>query len=110
MNLTFKDFLPEIQKKILGIPTDYESIHEVLTRVKRWIEREQIKIINVETLLLPAMPSGNAESPPARMTGASGSMGTFQIIRVWYDDVTPPPTAMTGVTQRLNPIKPLGEP
>ncbi|HYF62678.1 MAG TPA: hypothetical protein VD886_07675 [Herpetosiphonaceae bacterium] len=108
--LTFKDFMPEVQKKILGFPTDYESIHEVLTRVKRWIEREQIQIINVETLLLPSMPSGADEAAPARMTAASNSMGTFQVIRVWHYESPPHQSAMTGVTVRLAPLDPAGTP
>ncbi len=97
--LTLKDFIPQVQKKILGIPTDYESIHEMLTRVKRWIEREQIQVLNVETLLLPMLPSESEESPPARIVG--NAMSTFQIIRVWYHEPPAAERAYTGITSRL---------
>ena len=99
--MTFKDFIHQVQKKILGFPTDFESIHEVLTRVKRWIEREQIHVLNVETLLLPALPAEHDQSAPARMTGAYGSLATFQVIRVWYHEQPPQTTAVTGITHRL---------
>ncbi|MBA3470452.1 MAG: hypothetical protein H0T53_12505 [Herpetosiphonaceae bacterium] len=100
--LTLKDFIPQVQKKLLGIPTDYESIHEVLTRVKRWIDREQIQVLNVETLLLPMLPSEGEESPPARMNSVGNSMSTFQIIRVWYQEPPAAESAYTGITSRLS--------
>ena len=103
--LAFKDFMPQIQKKVLGLPTAYEDIHEVFTRVKRWLEQEQIQVINVETLLLPALPNANLESAPSRMTGASGSTGTFQVIRVWYHDSASFEEAYTGATKRLSPLE-----
>ena len=107
--LTFKDFIPQIQTKVLGFPTNYESIHEVLTRVKRWIEQEQTQVLNVETLLLPVLPKEHDESAPARMTGASSSTGTFQVIRVWYHEPPTEATAYTGSTRQLAPIDPAGD-
>ncbi len=97
--LTFKDFIPQIYKQLLGFPTDYESIVEVLTRVQRWIEREQIQVLNVETLLLPVLPGEQEEGGPTRVTGVSGNI--FQIIRVWYHEPPAAERAYTGVTSRL---------
>ena len=102
--LTFKDFIPQIQKRVLGLPTAYESIHEVLTRVNRWLEREQLEVISIETLLLPKLPGEAEESPPARMTGASSSTGTFQVIRVWFREPPAGARAYTGATQQLSPL------
>ncbi|HEY1016377.1 MAG TPA: hypothetical protein VGE07_26950 [Herpetosiphonaceae bacterium] len=102
--LTFKDFIPQIQKRVLGMPTAYESIHEVLTRVNRWLEHERLEVISIETLLLPKLPGEAEESPPARMTAASSSMGTFQVIRVWCREPAGGARAYTGVTQQLSPL------
>lgn len=100
--LTFKDFIPQVQKRMLGLPTAYESIHEVLTRVNRWLERDQPEIISIETLLLHNLPGAAEESPPSRMTGASASTSTFQAIRVWYREQPAAKSAYTGITQQLS--------
>lgn len=97
--LSFKDFIPQIQKRVLGLPVAYEDIYEVLTRVKRWIEEEQIQVLNIETLLLPTLPNPKTDVPPSRMTGASNSSGTFQVLRVWYKETSD--EAYTGATRRL---------
>ncbi|HEY1016933.1 MAG TPA: hypothetical protein VGE07_29740 [Herpetosiphonaceae bacterium] len=99
--LTFKDFIPQVQKRVLGMATAYESIHEVLTRVNRWMESEQIQVFNVETLLLPEHPKDREESPPAYMTSAGYSYGTYQTIRVWYREQGGQ-RPYTGVTQQLD--------
>lgn len=100
--LTFKDFVPEIQKRVLGMATAYESIHEVLTRVNRWLEHDQIELFNVETLLLPEHPGASAENPPARMVGSAHSSSTLQIIRVWYRDHPATVRPYTGITTELD--------
>lgn len=104
--IAFKDFIPQVQKRVLGLATAFESIHEVLTRANRWIELEHIHVVNIETLLLPNLPGEAEESAPARMTGASSSTSTFQIVRIWYQEQPTTDNAYTGMTRRLMPLDP----
>src|SRR5215213_10868770 len=85
--LTFQDFIPQIQKTVFGFPTEYEDINEVLTRLSSWVEREQIQVLNVETLLLSILPNEHEQGAPVRITGALGSV--FQVFRVWYHNSPP---------------------
>jgi hypothetical protein len=101
--LNFQDFIPLVQKTLLGFPTDYESIDAVMTRVRRWIERERIQVLNVETLFLPILPNEHEESAPARIAGFANAMSVFQVIRVWHQDPPAPERGYTGITSRLDP-------
>jgi hypothetical protein len=85
--LYFKDFRPAItgQKKVLFMTlSDYGGISEVMPNVNDWIARNEIDVMNIETVALPNIDieEGSNDSH----LRASGEMSThwFQIIRVWY--------------------------
>ena len=52
--LIFKDFVP----KMVSAPGflregEYESLEAALTAANRWIDQEQIKLVQIETVVLP---------------------------------------------------------
>lgn len=99
--IAFRDFVPAtLEKRMLGLLREYESLHEVVTRVNRWIEAEGVQVLTVETLLLPA-PSEEAEATSkSYLPEAIGTPASLQVVRVWYHEGRHP--GYTGVTRRLS--------
>ena len=102
MLIAFRDFVPQLQqKRLLGMRTEYESFHEVVSRVNQWIEQAQIAVLNVETVLVPKLDKDDTETPPVQIE-APGLATVYPIVRVWYwqRDLAEPP--VTGPTVRLD--------
>jgi hypothetical protein len=69
--IAYQDFTCPKKRFVPFRGIQYESPKTMLDVVNRWIEREQIKVINVETIILqPKVPLG---------------FNPQQIIRVWYE-------------------------
>jgi hypothetical protein len=95
--IAFYDFIPQRQSK-----REYENIHEMVSRVNRWIEQYQIDVLNIETLLVPNLPADTAESRWVRSDlSVSITLSTYQFVRVWYRQNTGAEEAYTGETTRL---------
>ena len=100
--IAFHDFVPQRQRKrFLGVLTNYENLHELVSRANRWIEQHQIDVLNVETVVVTKLPDEADASPNARMDSQGTTMSTFQIVRVWYQQPADGQTAYTGQTTRL---------
>jgi hypothetical protein len=101
--IAFHDFIPRRQgKRLLGLVTDYENLHELVTRVNLWIEQHHIDILNVETVLVTSLPKENEASPKVEMTSQANVISTIQIVRVWYRETVEVEAAYTGQTTRLS--------
>jgi hypothetical protein len=49
--IAFHDFIPRRQgKRLLGVLTDYENLHELVSRVNLWIEQRHIDVLNCNEL------------------------------------------------------------
>lgn len=100
--IAFRDFIPQpLTTRILGMLKDYESMQEVVTRVNRWIEQENIQVLNVETLLTTAIPGHEDQDLRTKMEGPASAGSLYQAIRVWYIQHSSHEAAYVGVTQRL---------
>ena len=87
MPLQFRDFVP----KMLAAPKlfkagEYESMEEALVAANRWIKEYDLKVVNVETVVLPNIWSRFEEGTTDVALGTSGEMPSHwhQFIRVWY--------------------------
>jgi hypothetical protein len=101
--IAFHDFIPRRQgKRLLGMVTDYENLHELVTRVNLWIEQHHIDVLNVETVLFTSLPKEPEASPKAEMTSQVNVSSTIQIVRVWYRQTAEVEAAYTGQTTRLS--------
>ena len=54
MPVQFRDFVP----KMLAAPKlfkagDYETMHAALAAANQWIEEDDIRVLNIETVVLP---------------------------------------------------------
>jgi hypothetical protein len=102
--IAFHDFVPRRQgKRLLGMLTDYENLHELVSRANLWIERHQIDVLNVETVLVTNLPTEAEASPRAQMDSQANVSSAYQIVRVWYRQPTEAAGAYTGETTRLSP-------
>ncbi|HEU4328117.1 MAG TPA: hypothetical protein VFS21_33585 [Roseiflexaceae bacterium] len=100
--IAFQDFIPRRQgKRLLGILTDYENLHELVSRVNLWIEQHHIDVLNVETVLFTSLPNEAEESPKAQMGSQANVTSTYQIVRVWYRETAKVEPVYTGQTTRL---------
>jgi hypothetical protein len=85
--LQFRDFVP----KMLDAPRlfkagEYETLEEALVAANRWIKEDDVKVVNVETVVLPNIWSRFEEGTSDVALGTSGEMPSHwhQFIRVWY--------------------------
>jgi hypothetical protein len=100
--IAFHDFIPQRQgKRLLGVVTDYENLHELVSRVNRWIEQHHIDVLNVETVLATSLPKDTEASLKVEMTSQANVLSTIQIVRVWYRQTVEMDAAYTGQTMRL---------
>ena len=101
--IAFHDFIPQRQgKRLLGMMTHYENLHELVSRVNLWIEQHHIDVLNVETVMLTSLPKETDASPKVEMASPANVMSTIQMVRVWYRETVEVEAAYTGQTTRLS--------
>jgi hypothetical protein len=83
--IAFCDFVPQIKSRsMLGIVSEYEYLSDTLDRANQWIERNNVRVLNVETLFVATHLIGRDGAMPKLVgPGAPGS-AEVQVIRVWY--------------------------
>lgn len=88
MPVHFRDFAP----KMLVAPRlfkagEYETMEEVLVAANQWIKEHDVRVLNVETVVLPNIWSRFEEGTADAALGTSGEMPSHwhQFIRVWYE-------------------------
>jgi hypothetical protein len=83
----FRDFVPKmLAAPKLFKPGDYETLHDTLVAANQWIEEQNIRVLNIETVVLPNIWSRYEEGTTDVALGTSGEMPSHwhQFIRVWY--------------------------
>jgi hypothetical protein len=87
MKIAFKDFTPNFEKAGFFSKTTYEPLQDCLRRANQWIEMENPKIINVETVVLPNLWDSDEEGSedPELGTGGESSSSWHQFVRVWHE-------------------------
>lgn len=85
MKLHHHDFFPEVRKNG-QFSKEHESFASVAARAAEWAEQQGVRIINVETVLLPnAEHAEECEDTEFRTKGGMGSYW-HQMVRVWYEE------------------------
>jgi hypothetical protein len=101
--IAFHDFIPQRQgKRLLGMVTDYENLHELVSRVNLWIEQHHIDVLNVETVVITSLPKETEASPKMQMDSQANALSAYQIVRVWYRESVEVEAGYTGQTIRLS--------
>ena len=88
--IQFRDFVPEmLSAPALFKAGEYESMEAALAAANAWIKECDIKIINVETVVLPNIWSRYEEGTTDVALGTSGEMPSHwhQFLRCWYEEL-----------------------
>ena len=86
--LQYKDFVPKIVKPAGFLsPAEHESFDAALADANRWINENGIRVLHIETVVLPNIWSKFEEGPRDTSLGTSGESPSFwhQFIRVWHE-------------------------
>lgn len=88
IKLQFRDFIPADRTAMLALSRTYETLPELIGRANQWIAEGDIRVLNVETLLLPSLKSsdGTTSTSVEVSVGAMALTQWFQVLRVWYSE------------------------
>ena len=96
--IRFQDFAPKrtgTAKVLIFSSAIYEDFAAAAVAASEWIERNQIELVNIETVVLPNMHSQSEEGTVDGSLHTSGERHAswHQFVRVWYrfDGTSPPP-------------------
>ena len=85
--LQFQDFVP----RMLAAPAffrdgEYESFDAAVAAANRWIAENDIRVVNVETVVLPNIWKPYEEGSTDTSLGTSGESPSHwhQFVRVWH--------------------------
>jgi hypothetical protein len=87
--LRHQDFVPKVTKPAAFFtPAEHESFDAAVAAANRWIEETGVRVINVETVVLPNIWSRWEEGSKDTALGTSGESPSYwhQFIRVWYEE------------------------
>ena len=84
MKIGYKDFMPGILKSGF-FSTTHETLSSAVLRANEWIEQSGLRIINVETVVLPNVGTVEDASQVGNYTSGEMASNWFQIVRVWYE-------------------------
>ena len=85
----FKDFVPrEYSAPGFLQRGEYGTLDDAAVAAARWAESKGVRIINVETVVLPNLHSSYEEGSTDPALATSGKMHSswHQFVRVWYEE------------------------
>lgn len=100
--LCYRDFVPQ-QKRPPGFfrQGEHESFDMAVQAANDWLVVQQVKLVNLETVVLPNIwnrwEEGSSDASLA--TGGDHPSHWHQVLRVWYIDKTPPSEATSQLDQ-----------
>ena len=83
MAIRFKDFFPEILSQGF-FSNEYATLQETVDRANDWIDRKEVRVLNVETVVLPNIGNDGKTAEVAIRTSGEMSSYWYQVVRVWY--------------------------
>jgi hypothetical protein len=98
MAIAFKDFTPlPVETRFFG-GTTYEPLEAALERANEWMTEAAVRVVNIETVLLPNLQPEVTTSASGIRTSGDMASHWHQVIRVWYDLEEPPAAASAEAT------------
>lgn len=85
----YRDFWPEmVEAEGIFTQARWQPLEEAMKTANVWVEEEGVKVINIETVVLPNVWDSDEEGAEDASLRASGKSSTtwHQIIRVWYEE------------------------
>jgi hypothetical protein len=86
MKIEVIDFVPEKAKGSLFKSGETQKFEAILNQVNEWIASNDVKIVNLETIVLPNIHEAEEEGSfdTELFTGGETHSQWYQLIRVWY--------------------------
>lgn len=89
LTLKFRDFVPR-QLRAPGVFSggEYESLDEALAAANKWLAESNVKLVSIETVVLPNIWSRYEQGTADASLGISGEDPSHwhQFIRCWYTE------------------------
>jgi hypothetical protein len=84
MGIGYRDFFPTVVRSGF-LSREYEELTATVARANEWVSSAEVRVINVETVVLPNI--ANAEDTEKAGSRTSGEVSSFwfQVVRVWYE-------------------------
>jgi hypothetical protein len=85
--LRYHDFVPQLTKPAAFLsPAEHESFDAALADANHWIKENEIRVVSVETVVLPNIWNRFEEGSRDTALGVGDSVSFWhQFIRVWYE-------------------------
>jgi hypothetical protein len=93
--IRYQDFVPQMTKApAFFSPAEHESLDQALAAANAWIKENEIRVLNVETVVLPNIWGRFEEgsTDPSLVTDNGLPVRWHQFVRVWYEVGVLPPT------------------
>lgn len=87
MPLNYKDFFPKVLESGF-FSTTHEELPATVARANQWVEESGVRVVNVETVVLPNIRSAEDASQVGIRTSGELSSHWYQIVRVWHESST----------------------
>jgi hypothetical protein len=84
MLLNYHDFFPAVLKSGF-FSTEHEDLPATVARAGQWVTESGVRVINVETVVLPNIHTVADASQVGIRTSGEMSSRWYQIVRVWYE-------------------------
>jgi hypothetical protein len=84
MVIGYKDFFPAVVKSGF-FSTEHEELPSTVARANDWIAQSRVRLINVETVVLPNVRQEEDASQVGICTSGDLSSYWFQVVRIWYE-------------------------
>jgi hypothetical protein len=84
MAVAFKDFFPQVTHSGF-LSSEYEAFEQVVNRANDWMAGSGVRVLNVETVVLPNVNTGEEAQQTNIRTSSEMSSYWRQFLRVWYE-------------------------
>ncbi|MFY0651014.1 MAG: hypothetical protein JXQ96_03225 [Cyclobacteriaceae bacterium] len=86
MKVEVKDFVPEKAKGSFFKSGEIQKFEAIQSQLNDWLQTNDVKVVNIETLLLPNIHEADEEGSfdTELFTGGETHSQWYQIIRLWY--------------------------
>jgi hypothetical protein len=87
--ICYRDFVPDmLQPPGFLSPAEHESFDAALEDANQWVAQNKVRVLNVETVVLPNIWSRFEEGTTDGALGTSGEQPSHwhQFIRIWYQE------------------------
>ena len=89
MPLSYKDFFPAVLESGF-FSTKHEALAATVVRASDWVSETGVRVLNVETVVLPNIDTVDDASQVGIHTSGDRSSLWYQVVRVWYESPNPP--------------------